>query len=367
MPDTTARYKLPYIMPSQAQKHVTVNESLRRLDAFTHLALAEIGRDTPPDSPMEGAAYSIGMDPVGLWSGHAGQITAFIDGAWEFVPPFRGLTAIVGDPPLAHVFDGEAWTPLAGGAGGSVDKLGVNTGTDEINRCAVKSDGILFSTDDGASDPSGDVRVVLNKTAADDVASLLFQTGYSGRAELSLAQGDDFHLRVSADGETFHSALQVDSATGNLGLGGRSYVPLAVMRALPGAITQMQVTNLEADAGSGAAINVIAGSHFTQFLQYAAGSSYLVSTSSSFYLQATGPGASVNVYAGSQAVFGASETGMELSVPLRLKTATVSTLPSPSTAGNGALIFITDASGGAVPAFCDGTHWRRMTDRAVVA
>lgn len=40
----------------------------------------------------------------------------------------------------------------------------------------------------------------------------------------------------------------------------------------------------------------------------------------------------------------------------------------PSAASNtGALIYVTNESGGAVPAFSDGTNWRRVTDRAVVS
>ncbi len=33
----------------------------------------------------------------------------------------------------------------------------------------------------------------------------------------------------------------------------------------------------------------------------------------------------------------------------------------------GAQIYVTDEAGGAVPAFYDGTNWRRVTDRAVVS
>ena len=31
------------------------------------------------------------------------------------------------------------------------------------------------------------------------------------------------------------------------------------------------------------------------------------------------------------------------------------------------LIYVTDEAGGAVPAFSDGTNWRRVTDRAIVS
>ena len=46
---------------------------------------------------------------------------------------------------------------------------------------------------------------------------------------------------------------------------------------------------------------------------------------------------------------------------------TVATLPSVSVPGAGSMIFVTDDAGGAVPAFSDGTNWRRVTDRLVVA
>lgn len=46
---------------------------------------------------------------------------------------------------------------------------------------------------------------------------------------------------------------------------------------------------------------------------------------------------------------------------------TVATLPSASTHGAGAIIYVSNETGGAVPAFSDGSVWRRCTDRAVVA
>jgi hypothetical protein len=46
---------------------------------------------------------------------------------------------------------------------------------------------------------------------------------------------------------------------------------------------------------------------------------------------------------------------------------TVATLPSAATAGPGAIIHVSDESGGAVLAFCDGANWRRVTDGAVAS
>lgn len=48
-----------------------------------------------------------------------------------------------------------------------------------------------------------------------------------------------------------------------------------------------------------------------------------------------------------------------------LRSYTVATLPSASVAGKE--IYVSNESGGAVPAFSDGTNWRRVTDRAIVS
>lgn len=44
---------------------------------------------------------------------------------------------------------------------------------------------------------------------------------------------------------------------------------------------------------------------------------------------------------------------------------TVATLPDATTEGG--MIYVTDETGGAIPAFSDGVDWRRVTDRAIVS
>jgi hypothetical protein len=53
--------------------------------------------------------------------------------------------------------------------------------------------------------------------------------------------------------------------------------------------------------------------------------------------------------------------------PARLASYAVAGLPSAATAGAGGMIYVSDESGGATPAFSDGTNWRRVSDRAVVS
>lgn len=52
--------------------------------------------------------------------------------------------------------------------------------------------------------------------------------------------------------------------------------------------------------------------------------------------------------------------------PMVLKTYLVAALPTAGDFTQG-LIYVSDETGGAIPAFSDGTNWRRVSDRAIVA
>ncbi|WP_245306930.1 MULTISPECIES: DUF2793 domain-containing protein [unclassified Rhizobium] len=68
MSDQTNNLALPYILPSQAQKHVTHNEALQRLDAIVQLSIA--GEPSlPPSDASEGQCYLVAEGAGGAWSG----------------------------------------------------------------------------------------------------------------------------------------------------------------------------------------------------------------------------------------------------------------------------------------------------------
>lgn len=56
---TSLHLGLPCIAPQRSQKHVTVNEGLRRLDALTKLSIACAPLASEPGAPMELANTSV--------------------------------------------------------------------------------------------------------------------------------------------------------------------------------------------------------------------------------------------------------------------------------------------------------------------
>ncbi len=109
----TTHLKLPYLAADQAQKHVTLNESLRRLDAMVHMQVLRFHQNTPPATPQAGDHYVIGANPTGLWQGKASQMAHYVDGAWEFLTPQNGWRVWDQRDKILRLYDGGKWLNLA--------------------------------------------------------------------------------------------------------------------------------------------------------------------------------------------------------------------------------------------------------------
>ena len=100
---------LPLLEPSQAQKHVTVNEALSLIDGLTQLSLMSRSLALPPVAALEGDAYLVATGSVNEWNGHAGKIALFANGGWVFVVPKAGWRAWIVDEFLGLTYDGGGW------------------------------------------------------------------------------------------------------------------------------------------------------------------------------------------------------------------------------------------------------------------
>lgn len=213
----TPRMGLPLIEAAQAQKHVTHNEALVILDALAHLFLSDRDLADPPSAPATGEAWLVASPASGDWAGQEGRIAFFIDGGWRFYDPFKGLGAYVGDEQAIITYDGAEWSDFAALiAPQNLPLLGVGTTADGANPFAARLNSALFTALEVAGGGDGDIRLKVNKEGAADTASFLFQSNWSGRAEIGLCGDDDFHFKVSPDGSQWTDALTIDAATGAL-------------------------------------------------------------------------------------------------------------------------------------------------------
>lgn len=92
---STPRLHLPFLVPGQAQKEVTINEALQRLDILIQAGVEEGPRNSPPTLPQSGSCYLVGSSPAGEWSEVPGAIANWSEGGWRFIVPFDGLKVAI--------------------------------------------------------------------------------------------------------------------------------------------------------------------------------------------------------------------------------------------------------------------------------
>ena len=395
----TPNLVLPYLAANQSQKHVTVNEALRRLDALVQVTVQSAALATPPGSPTEGQRWIVAAAATGAWVGQSGKIAAWQDGAWVFYAPLDGWSAvdISSDTPLLYnagtgiwtglitgVFSDAAFTlqddidstkqarfQIAGftagatrvftlpdvsgtlavlsgvaqtfqntttfsatsvtvGSSAAASTLGIGTGAttsgvtkavnigtaglsgsttnvtigsavagalgtltinsptvtfgssvsaiamaaanvsalylglgggtaDATNRFSINAPASLFNHA-GAGH-----QVKVNKAAATDTGSFLFQTGFSGRAEFGLTGSDDFQIKVSPDGSTWNPALAIEAATGRTTVNGLALAAVGADPVLPpnGALWYNSSSGKFRGRQAGVSVDLIAGAAAT--------------------------------------------------------------------------------------------------------
>lgn len=209
MSDLSTRLSMPLIAPAQAQKHVTHNEALSVLDALVQSGVVAFDLAAPPSDAVAGALFVVADAPTGDWAGQAGNLAFLQNGGWVFLIPQDGWRAWDIATERLMVFSNAAWVPLQAEVG-QLDGLGINSAWDPTNRLAVESDAALFTSSTGSH------QLKVNKAADTDTASLLFQSAYTGHAEMGLAGDTSFAIKVSPDGSTWTEALKADSTTGAL-------------------------------------------------------------------------------------------------------------------------------------------------------
>ena len=412
--DTTPNLALPYILASQAQKHVTHNEAIRALDALVQISVKDRDLAAPPGAPAEGDRYIVAAASTSAWSGHDGEVAAWQDAAWMFYAPAEGWIAWVADEDALLAFDGADWvTAAAAAALQNVPMLGVNATADTTNRLALASAASLFDHTGAGHQQK------INKAAAGDTASQLYQSNASGRAELGLVGDDDFHVKVSADGSAWHEAMVVERSTGRIGLGTNSptsRVTVSENAASPppaatGTLTHLvqadgvacrffldafagnaQLNFRRANGTNASRVALASGNSIGRFSVFGYGTTGFSATSrgglnivasedwtdtaqgtrldllavangaaaESIALSALGNG---NVRVGSDAT---AACKLDVDGPVRVKGYAVAGVPSAAAAA-GQIIYVSDEAGGAVLAFSDGSNWRRVTDRAVIS
>ena len=357
----TTNLGLPYIAAGQAQKHVTHNEALRQLDMLVHVNAHARNLATPPPAPLEGDTYVVAANATDDWLTKENHLAAFHDGAWMFQPFKPGLVVWLAGESVLTVWNGADWIDLqkSGVPLDNLASLGINTASDQTNKLAVASSAVLFTHD------GNDMRHTLNKKAAADTASFLFQTNWSGRAEFGLTGSDDFRIKMSADGNNWSEALFIRKSTASVTIGQyvednlniRGSFPALTLQDRAGGAQGDFINTINPDFGTGRKWGDVAA----LFHKWdAAGGVYSGNITGIGW---NGENAERPYFYDKNTARGEILTTLKPNLASYI----IADLPSATSSGAGAIVFVSDETGGATIAFSDGTNWRRTSDRAVVS
>ncbi len=204
----TPNLSLPFLMPNQAQKHVTLNEALSLLDSLVQLVVIDDKLMEPPQSPAEGDAYIVPPSAAGLWADKDTYLAIWKNSNWILTSPRIGWRAYCVSLGTMISFTQDGWTPVESGTS-TADKvsqlsIGPNATADFSNRLHLKSDASLFEGTTGSH------QLKVNKDDSTHTASIVFQTDHVGRAEIGLVQDDQLAIKASVDGTNWQTIVQVD-------------------------------------------------------------------------------------------------------------------------------------------------------------
>ncbi len=105
---TTSHLAISLVEQSQAQKEITINQAISRIDAILNTGAKSRSTATPPTTPATGDVYIVANSPTGDWAGQAGKV-AYFDAIWRFITPNEGMEIWVNDEDLTARYNGANW------------------------------------------------------------------------------------------------------------------------------------------------------------------------------------------------------------------------------------------------------------------
>lgn len=192
MSEATFRLGLPLLLPSQALKHVTINDALLSLDGLVQPVVQTGETAQPPSSPVEGELHVIGPAAGGAWSGMGGRLAQWRDGGWMIHVPRPGWAVrIAGDGMSVRVYSGTAWVrPEVRCAKLEADGISLGRGQGSRQSNTALGDGVLASITSGSENTgAGQHALGACTTGGQNTAVGRFALGATTSGQLNTALG----------------------------------------------------------------------------------------------------------------------------------------------------------------------------------
>jgi len=125
------------------EHYAELMRQFRGFDLLIQPRVLDKDLSAPPGSPADGAAYIVGGNPTGAWSGKAGNLARWsadlTTPAWEFFVPKEGWSTWVDDEDARYQYVGNAWSLVP--TGGAVSDLPADPRIPTDSTTLVVADG----------------------------------------------------------------------------------------------------------------------------------------------------------------------------------------------------------------------------------
>ena len=216
--DHSPRLKLAFIIANQAQKHVSLNESLLRLDSLVQASVISATVVTEPSVAADGDAYILPNGATGpFWSLFPAQsFVRFESATWDAIEFPLGAIVYLASETRYLIRTLQGWDHLESTltSMGPLDRLGIGTHADDYNRLSFKGQAALLSAQSPSLGGTGNLSLAMNKDAPTNHAQIMWQQGFESRFILGLLGSNDLTLKASVNGQTYFDLWSFNARSG---------------------------------------------------------------------------------------------------------------------------------------------------------
>ncbi|MDV7145082.1 DUF2793 domain-containing protein [Tropicimonas sp. TH_r6] len=158
----TRTFQLPLLQASQAQKHISVNEALVRLDGLAQITIQSKSVSSPPASFSDGDCYALPAGCSDDWEGQDGKLALASNGGWIYVAPMTGWSAWLVDEHSRATYLQESWQSgvMAVSSNGAAAKFeiieaeyDIVAGDEQPVGLEIPADVVIFACSARVADP----------------------------------------------------------------------------------------------------------------------------------------------------------------------------------------------------------------------
>jgi hypothetical protein len=101
-----------YLVQSQAQKELLVNENFVHLESLLFSSVASDELTSPPSQPDKHSFYIIPKDAQGEWNGYSNHISYYNDEGWNFIKSRKGMLLFIFSKKQWVIYDDDVWVVI---------------------------------------------------------------------------------------------------------------------------------------------------------------------------------------------------------------------------------------------------------------